>query len=197
MEVVMSVELEKARQQAAGGDDKGAVKSLWAVEALARSDPDEARGLIEVATAIRERASGRIQRDCELLLGHAQRSLEHPVSTPERQFRVGIPVSTSNDVPGYEVTDYIGEVFGLVVRSRGAFPQLGAGLKSIIGGELGTMTNLLRDTRTAAISRMVEEAGARGADALIAMRFDVQEMAGTWTEVCAYGTAVRAKKLDA
>ena len=73
---VMSVELEKARQQAAEGDYKRAVASLWAVEAKARANSDEARGLLEVATTIRERASGRIQRDCDLLIGHATGDLE-------------------------------------------------------------------------------------------------------------------------
>jgi uncharacterized protein YbjQ (UPF0145 family) len=112
------------------------------------------------------------------------------------RFREGIPVSTSNEVPGWEVTDYIGEVFGLVVRSRGAFPQFGANLKAVFGRELKTMTNLLRETRQDAVGRMVEEAEARGADAVIAMRFDVTTMGDTagWTEICAYGTAVHATK---
>ena len=114
-----------------------------------------------------------------------------------RGFRTGIPVSTSNEVPGWEITDYIGEVFGVIVRSRGAFPQLGANLKSVFGGELGTMTSLLRDTRQQAILRLIEEAEHRAADAVIAMRFDVTTMGETagWTEVCAYGTAVAATKL--
>jgi uncharacterized protein YbjQ (UPF0145 family) len=109
-----------------------------------------------------------------------------------------MPVSTSNEVPGWEITGYIGEVFGLVVRSRGAFPQLGANLKSVFGGELRTMTNLLRDTREHAIGRMVEEAHERGANAVVAMRFDVTTMGDTagWTEVCAYGTAVTGHQLS-
>ncbi len=109
--------------------------------------------------------------------------------------RVGIPVSTANEIPGWEVTEYVGEIFGLVVRSRGAFPQLGANLKSLLGGELGTMTNLLRETREQAVQRLVEEAEHRGADAVIAMRFDITSMGDTagWTEVCAYGTAVKAR----
>jgi uncharacterized protein YbjQ (UPF0145 family) len=120
------------------------------------------------------------------------------VTTPiERSFRRGIPVSTSNEVPGWQVTDYLGEVFGLIVRSRGAFPQIGANLKSVFGGELGTLTNLLRQTRQDAILRLVEEAEQRGADAVIAMRFDVTSMGDTagWTEICAYGTAVAATRI--
>jgi uncharacterized protein YbjQ (UPF0145 family) len=66
----------------------------------------------------------------------------------------------------------------------------------VFGGELKTMTNLLRETRQDAVGRLVDEAQARGADAVIAMRFDVTTMGDTagWTEVCAYGTAVRATK---
>jgi uncharacterized protein YbjQ (UPF0145 family) len=107
-------------------------------------------------------------------------------------YRIGMPISTSNEIPGWEITGYIGEVFGLVVRSRGAFPQIGANLKSVFGGELHTMTNLLRDTRQQAIGRMVEEAEERGGDAVVAMRFDITSMGdgAGWTEVCAYGTAV-------
>jgi len=76
---------------------------------------------------------------------------------------------------------------------------LGAGLKSIGGGELGTMTNLLRHTRRQAIDRLAEEAARRGADAVVGMRFDVTSMGSgdSWTEVCAYGTAVKARPLTA
>ena len=60
-------------------------------------------------------------------------------------------ISTMNDLPGYEVTDVIGEVFGLTVRSRNAFSQMGAGLKSIFGGELQGMTKNLADSRNEAV----------------------------------------------
>jgi uncharacterized protein YbjQ (UPF0145 family) len=110
-------------------------------------------------------------------------------------FRVGMPVATANELPGWEITAYVGEVFGLVVRSPGAVPQIGASLKSVLGGELRTMTNLLRSTREQAVQRLAEEAEGRGADAVIAMRFDITTMGDPagWTEVCAYGTAVSAR----
>ena len=104
-------------------------------------------------------------------------------------------ITTANDLPGYEVTVTLGEVFGLTVRSRNIGSQLGAGLKSIMGGELKGMTKALVDSRLQVIERMVEEAQAKGADAIVAMRFDTSEMGGNWTEICAYGTAVRARKL--
>ena len=103
-------------------------------------------------------------------------------------------ITTANDLPGYDVTETLGEVFGLTVRSRNIGSQIGAGLKSIMGGELKGMTKALVDSRQQVIDRMVEEAEAKGADAIVAMRFDTSEMGGNWTEICAYGTAVRARK---
>ena len=104
-------------------------------------------------------------------------------------------ITTMNDIPGYTVDEVYGEVFGLTVRSRNMGSQMGAGLKSILGGELRGMTKALETSRLEVIERMVEAAEAKGANAVIAMRFDTSEMGGTWTEICAYGTAVRAKKL--
>jgi uncharacterized protein YbjQ (UPF0145 family) len=104
-------------------------------------------------------------------------------------------VVTTNDVPGYRIEQVFGEVFGLTVRSRNAFSQMGAGLKSMFGGELKGMTKALVDSRNEVMSRMIAEAQSRGANAIIAMRFDTSEMGETWTEICAYGTAVRISPL--
>ena len=103
-------------------------------------------------------------------------------------------ISTMNDLPGYEIDEVFGEVFGLTVRSRNLGSQIGAGLKSIIGGELGGMTKMLAQGRQEAIERLVAEAEAKGANAILAMRFDTSELGSTWTEICAYGTAVRAHR---
>jgi uncharacterized protein YbjQ (UPF0145 family) len=103
-------------------------------------------------------------------------------------------ITTANDLPGYEITETLGEVFGLTVRSRNVGSQIGAGFKSLVGGELKGMTKALVDSRLQVIERMVEEAQTKGADAIVAMRFDTSEMGGNWTEICAYGTAVRARK---
>ena len=100
-------------------------------------------------------------------------------------------ITTMNDVPGHVVSEVYGEVFGLTVRSRNIGSQIGAGLKSLIGGELGGMTKMLASGREEAIKRLVDEAEAKGANAIIAMRFDTSELGKTWTEICAYGTAVR------
>lgn len=98
-------------------------------------------------------------------------------------------ITTMNDVPGHRVQQVHGEVFGLTVRSRNIGSQFGAALKSLAGGELKGMTKNLESSRQEAIERLTAEAGAHGANAVVAMRFDTTEMGDTWTEVCAYGTA--------
>ena len=103
-------------------------------------------------------------------------------------------VTTMNDIPGYEVDEVFGEVMGLTVRSRNVGSQIGAGLKSLLGGELKGMTKALVASREQVRQRMIEEAEAHGANAIIAMRFDTSEIGRKWTEVCAYGTAVRVHK---
>jgi uncharacterized protein YbjQ (UPF0145 family) len=103
-------------------------------------------------------------------------------------------ITTGNDLPGYAITETLGEVMGLTVRSRHIGSQIGAGFKSLVGGELKGMTKALVDSRQQVVERMVEEATAKGADAIIAMRFDTSEMGGNWTEICAYGTAVRTQR---
>jgi uncharacterized protein YbjQ (UPF0145 family) len=103
-------------------------------------------------------------------------------------------IATTNELAGYEIEEVLGEVFGLTVRSRNIGSQLGAGLKSILGGELKGMTKALADSRQQVVDRMVEEAEAKGGNAIVAMRFDTSEMGGNWTEIGAYGTAVRVRK---
>ena len=104
-------------------------------------------------------------------------------------------LSTMNDLPGYEVTEVLGEVFGITVRSRNIGSQLSAGFKSMVGGELRGMTKMLTQSRTEAQDRLAEAAQAKGADAILAMRFDTSEFqAGQ--EMCAYGTAVKIRRLE-
>jgi uncharacterized protein YbjQ (UPF0145 family) len=103
-------------------------------------------------------------------------------------------ITTTNDVPGNVIDEVYGEVFGLTVRSRNIGSQIGASFKSLLGGELGGMTKMLAEGREEAIQRLVEEAEAKGANAIVAMRFDTSELGTTWTEICAYGTAVRIRK---
>lgn len=105
-------------------------------------------------------------------------------------------IATTNDLPGYRVDEVLGEVFGLTVRSRHIGAQLGAGLKSIVGGELRGLTKQLEESRQQAVQRLVETATARGANAILAMRFDSTEVGQGYQEIAAYGTAVRVSPLS-
>ena len=104
-------------------------------------------------------------------------------------------ISTMNDLPGYAIDEVHGEVFGLTVRSRNLGSVIGASLKALIGGELKGMTKMLAAGRQDAVDRLVREAEAKGANAIVAFRFDTSELGSMWTEICAYGTAVSAHKL--
>lgn len=103
-------------------------------------------------------------------------------------------ISTMNDVPGYEVKEVYGEVFGLVVRSRNIVSNIAASIRGVIGGEVLEYNKLLADSRNNSVERMVEAAKAKGANAVIAMRFDASEIGSIFTEVVAYGTAVKIEK---
>ena len=104
-------------------------------------------------------------------------------------------ITTMNELPGYTIDEVLGEVFGLTVGSRNIGSQIGATLKSLGGGELKGMTKMLAEGRAHATERLVEEAEGKGANAIIAFRFDTSELGTTWTEICAYGTAVKATKV--
>jgi uncharacterized protein YbjQ (UPF0145 family) len=99
-------------------------------------------------------------------------------------------VSTAPFVAGHGVVETKGQVFGLVVRSRGLSGNLIASLRSIGGGEIKEYTELLEDTRRQALDRMIKNATLMGGNAVISMRFDSSELAGTMSEIVAYGTAV-------
>jgi uncharacterized protein YbjQ (UPF0145 family) len=103
-------------------------------------------------------------------------------------------ISTMNDLPSYAIDEVVGEVFGLTVRSRNVGSQVGASFKSLVGGELKGMTKMLVEGREQATELLIKEAEAKGANAVIAFRFDTSELGGTWTEICAYGTAVKVTK---
>ena len=99
-------------------------------------------------------------------------------------------ITTAPFIAGWRVQESKGHVFGLVVRSRGIGGNVMAGLRSIGGGEIHEYTSLLEDTRRQAIDRMVQNATLVGANAVVSMRFDSSELAGTMSEIVAYGTAV-------
>ena len=99
-------------------------------------------------------------------------------------------VATTPFIAGHRIVETKGQVFGLVVRSRGFSGNLIAGLRSLGGGEIKEYTSLLEDTRRQALDRMVQNATLMGGNAVVSMRFDSSELAGTMSEIVAYGTAV-------
>jgi len=99
-------------------------------------------------------------------------------------------VTTTNDVPGYRITRYLGVVRGITVRSRSVVGNFGAALQALFGGNITIYTALAERARQEAYDHMVAHAEQEGANAVLAMRYDANEIAAGITEVLAYGTAV-------
>jgi uncharacterized protein YbjQ (UPF0145 family) len=104
-------------------------------------------------------------------------------------------IATTNDISGYKVIEVYGEVFGVIVRSRNVFSNIGAGLRTVIGGEVKGYTKMLADSREHAIARLRQAAEEKGANAVLAMRFDSGDIGNVMNEVAAYGTAVKIQPL--
>jgi uncharacterized protein YbjQ (UPF0145 family) len=104
-------------------------------------------------------------------------------------------VATTNDLPGYRVTAHIGMVRGVTVRSRSIIGNVGGAIQSIFGGSLSVYVKLAETARQEAYDLLVQHAREMGADAVIAMRYDANEIMDGITEVLAYGTAVKVEKL--
>jgi uncharacterized protein YbjQ (UPF0145 family) len=113
--------------------------------------------------------------------------------TPDTQ---PVLIVTMNEIPGYRIARVHGDVFGLVVRARNIFSNMGAQLRTVAGGEVGGYTKMLTDSRNQARERMWREARSRGANAVVAMRFDCNEIGDIMSEVAAYGTAVTVEPVS-
>ena len=104
-------------------------------------------------------------------------------------------VTTAFDLPGYRVKRNFGVVRGIVVRSRSIVGTIGAGLQTIVGGNISLFSKLCEQTRSDAFELMLQHAGALGANAVIGARYDATEIMGGVTEVLAYGTAVEVEPM--
>jgi len=104
--------------------------------------------------------------------------------------------TTGFDVPGFRIVDNLGVVRGVVVRSRSVFGTVGASLQSLVGGNISLFTELAELTRKQAFDTMLVQAHMAGADAVIGIRYDANEMMKGVTEVLCYGTAVRVEPLE-
>jgi uncharacterized protein YbjQ (UPF0145 family) len=98
--------------------------------------------------------------------------------------------TTAFHLDGYRVTKTLGVVRGITVRSRSIFGTIGAGLQTLVGGNISLFTNLCEKTRKEAFDDMVAHAEAAGANAIIGVRYDATEVMDGVTEVLCYGTAV-------
>lgn len=101
--------------------------------------------------------------------------------------------TTGLDLPGFEIVESLGVVRGVVVRSRSVFGTIGAGLQTIFGGNISLLTELAERTRQQAFETMLHQADLAGADAVIGIRYDANEMMQGVSEVLCYGTAVRVR----
>lgn len=114
---------------------------------------------------------------------------------PARYTGPPIIVSTMNDLPGYRVVQVHGEVFGITVRARNAFSNVGASFRTMFGGEVKGYTQMLSDSRLEAVERLRFATAQVGGNAVLAMRFDTGEIADIMNEVAAYGTAVTVEEI--
>jgi uncharacterized protein YbjQ (UPF0145 family) len=103
-------------------------------------------------------------------------------------------VTTTNELEGYRVVKHIGVVRGLTVRSRSVVGNIGAAIQILFGGNISVYTQLAEQTRQEAFDLLVKHAEEAGANAILAMRYDANEIASAVTEVLAYGTAVVVEK---
>ncbi len=104
-------------------------------------------------------------------------------------------VVTTNDIPGYRIVRVHGVVRGLTVRSRSVVGNIGAAIQTFFGGTITVYSKLAEQTREEAYDLMIEQAHAKGANAIVAMRYDANEIAPGVTEVIAYGTAVQIEPI--
>src|SRR5258708_23835188 len=104
-------------------------------------------------------------------------------------------VTTANDLAGYRIVRNLGLVRGIVVRSRSVFGTIGAGLQTLVGGNITLLTNLCEKTREESYELLMAHAAERGANAIVAMRYDANELMQGVTEVLAYGTAVEVQRI--
>jgi uncharacterized protein YbjQ (UPF0145 family) len=106
-------------------------------------------------------------------------------------------VTTAFEIDGYEVVRNLGVVRGIVVRSRSIFGTIGAGLQTLVGGNITLLTNLCEETRQHAFELMVQHANQMGANAVVGFRYDATEVMQGVTEVLAYGTAIVVRQKQA
>jgi uncharacterized protein YbjQ (UPF0145 family) len=132
------------------------------------------------------RFGGRNESDLALAYGELGRF----GAMPDLMKGIAMLVVTTNDIPGFRIVRHLGLVRGLTVRSRSVVGNIGAAIQIFFGGNISVYTRLAEHTRQEAFDLLVEHAQSMGANAVIAMRYDANEIAAAVTEVLAYGSAV-------
>ena len=126
--------------------------------------------------------------------GNTSQEGEMPINNDEGGLQQSFIVVSSNHVPGYEVVETKGFCYGLTVRSRGVGGQVGAGIRSMFGGEIKEYVKMMEESRDEAVYRMIDHAQQMGANAIISVRYDSNEVSNVMQEILAYGTAVIVRK---
>jgi uncharacterized protein YbjQ (UPF0145 family) len=126
--------------------------------------------------------------------GNTSQEGEMPINNEEGGLQQSFIVVSSNHVPGYEVVETKGFCYGLTVRSRGVGGQVGAGIRSMFGGEIKEYVKMMEESRDEAVYRMIDHAQQMGANAIISVRYDSNEVSNVMQEILAYGTAVVVQK---
>ena len=106
------------------------------------------------------------------------------------------PIATANEIPGYKVVETKGFVYGLTVRSRGVGGQISAGLRSLVGGEIKEYVSMMEDSRDEALTRVIDHTKQLGGNAIVAVRFDSNDISDIMQEILVYGTAVVVEKKE-
>jgi uncharacterized protein YbjQ (UPF0145 family) len=162
---------------------------LWELELLLLLAPHAA----SAHAAISDSAIGRRRADIAAANGSGRRAV---VSCAQMSQSADLPMTTALELPGERITENLGVCYGLVVRSMGLVGGVTSSFRALRRGEVSEYTQLLEDSRRHAIDRMSENARLLGADAIIAVRFDSSEIGGQFTEIVAYGTAVKVQPTD-
>jgi uncharacterized protein YbjQ (UPF0145 family) len=126
--------------------------------------------------------------------GNTSQEGEMPINNDEGGLQQSFIVVSSNHVPGYDVVETKGFCYGLTVRSRGVGGQVGAGIRSMFGGEIKEYVKMMEESRDETVYRMIDHAQQMGANAIISVRYDSNEVSNVMQEILAYGTAVVVQK---
>ena len=209
----MTNDIDSARSALEGGSfirAMDALDSVYPEPPGAAASPRRLDELAEIARAVATQATGRLQRRAERYLSRLEEErpkiekrwdqfsreneIEAGIAAGVAEQIANVQLSTANDVPGHRVLAFHGEVYGLMVNSRGPFSDTAAKVRTAVGGEVKSYNKLMLETRAEVLIRLRKAAIATGANGVLAMRFDTTALTHELVEVVAYGTAVTIER---